>query len=224
MKIRSRAIGALLIAALALLALAPAALAQRHGEHGPRTANPSAHDIGLDWFDATQQTVAAAAYPEAVSGSDAWSISWIAAARAVGGSSDPDYATAAFAQALHDTLVQLVPSQAVALDAKLAATLATVPTGPAKDGGIAAGKTQAASVLASRQNDGLDTASVDVPFTPPSTGPGIWQPTPPAFGPYVRAGQGDGTTYLLESGDQFDPGPPPSLDSNLYRRDLAEVR
>jgi hypothetical protein len=224
MKIRSHALGALLTAAVALLVLAPSALAQRYGEHGHHAVDPSAHDIGLDWFDTTQQTVAAAAYPEAVTGSDAWSISWIAAARAVGGSSDPDYATAAFAQALHDTLAQLVPSQASALDAQLAATLASVPAGPAEDGGIAAGKTQAALVLALRQNDGLDGASVDIPWTPPSTDPGVWQPTAPAFGPATRAGQGGGTPFLLESGDQFDPGSPPSLDSKLYRRDLAEVR
>jgi hypothetical protein len=225
MKLRSRVFGGLAVAAIALMALAPAALAQRHGEHGRHAAvDPSAHDVGLHWFDLTQQTVAAAAYPEAVTGSRAWSISWIAAARAVGGSTDPDYATAAFAQALHDALVQLVPSQAAQLDAELAATLATVPFGPAKDGGIAAGKNQAALVLASRQNDGLDAASVDVPWTPPSTDPGVWQPTPSAFVPATRAGQGDGRTFLLESGDQFDPGPPPALDSRTYRRDLEEVR
>jgi hypothetical protein len=224
MKIRSHVLGALLVAVLSLWALAPSALAQRYGEHGSRTADPSAHDVGLDWFDTTQQTVAAAAYPEAVSGSDTWSISWIAAARAVGGSTDPDYATAAFAQALHDALLARVPSQAGALDSKLAATLATVPNGPSKDAGIAAGKAQAAAVLAERQNDGLDTASVDTPWTPPSTDPGVWQPTPPAYGPATRAGQGDGTPYLLASQNQFDPGPPPSLSSKLYRRDLAEVR
>ncbi|HSC20159.1 MAG TPA: hypothetical protein VLC07_00340, partial [Solirubrobacterales bacterium] len=80
-----------MVTALALLALAPAALAHRYGEHGhghQPGGDPVAHDVGLSWFDTTQQTVAAAAYPEAVSGSDAWSISWIAAARAVGGSSD----------------------------------------------------------------------------------------------------------------------------------------
>ncbi len=225
MKIRSRAVGALVLATLALLALAPAALAQRYGDHGPRHGDSGwAHDLGLDWFDTTSQTVAAAAYPEAVTGSRAWSVSWIAAARAVGGSSDRDYATAAFAQALHDTLVALVPSQASQLDAKLASTLATVPAGPAKDGGIAAGKNQAAAVLADRTDDGLDAASVDVPYTPPSTDPGVWQPTPPAFGPATRAGQGDGRPFLLESGNQFDPGPPPSLRSKTYRRDLEEVR
>jgi PAP2 superfamily len=227
MKIRSRALGGLLVAALALLVLAPAVLAQRYGEHGHghrAGVDPSDHDLGLSWFDTTQQTVAAAAYPEAISGSRAWAVSWLAAARAVGGSDDHDYATAAFAQALHDTLVDLVPSQASQLDSKLAATLATIPDGPAKDGGIAVGKQQAAAVLAERANDGLDTASLDIPWTPPSTDPGVWQPTPPGFGPATRAGQGDGTPFLLQSADQFDPGPPPSLNSKTYRRDLAEVR
>jgi hypothetical protein len=219
MKIRSRVAGGLALAATALLALVPAVVAKPN-----HTVPSSAHDLGLDWFDATNQTVAAAAYPEAISGSRAWAVSWSAAARAVGGSNDPDYATAAFAQALHDTLVGLVPSQASQLDSKLAATLATVPDGPAKDGGIAAGQNQAAQVLAERANDGLDTASLDIPFTPPSTDPGVWQPTPPGFGPATRAGQGDGTPFLLQRGDQFDPGPPPSLGSKTYRRDLAEVR
>ena len=68
----------------------------------------------------------------------------------------------------------------------LAATLATIPDGPSKDAGIAAGQGEAAQVLAERQDDGLDTASVDVPWSPPSTDPGVWQPTPPAFGPAVR--------------------------------------
>jgi hypothetical protein len=225
MKIRSRAVGGLVLAALALLAVAPAALAQRQGEHPPPHGDSAwAHDLGLDWFDATNQAVSAAAYPEAITGSRAWAVSWVAAARAVGGSTDRDYATAAFAQALHDTLVALVPSQASQLDSQLASTLATVPAGPAKGGGIAAGKQQASIVLADRADDGLDTASLDVPYTPPSTGPGVWQPTPPGFGPATRAGQGEGTPFLLQGGDQFDPGPPPSLSSRTYRRDLAEVR
>jgi hypothetical protein len=219
MKIRSRALGALVLATLAVLALTPAAGAKPH-----HVEESSAHDVGLAWFDTTSQTVAAAAYPEAVTGSRAWAISWVAAARAVGGSNDPDFATAAFAQALHDTLVSLVPSQAAQLDSQLAGTLATIPEGAAKEGGIAAGKNQAAQVLADRANDGLDAASVDVPYTPPSTDPGVWQPTPSNFGSATRAGQGDGTPFLLESGAQFDPGPPPSLDSPTYRHDLEEVR
>src|SRR5207302_9849065 len=82
---------------------------------------------------------------------------------------------------------------------------------------------KAATVLAEHQGDGTDTASVDIPYTPPPPGPGIWQPTPPTDGPAVRAGQGNARPFLLASDDQFDPGPPPSLSSPAYLGALAEV-
>jgi hypothetical protein len=180
--------------------------------------------VTLRWYDLTDQTVAAAAFPEAITQSRTWAVSWLAAARAAGVSADPDYGTAAFVQALHDTLTAQVPSQQAELDAALASTLAGVPDGQAKQAGIAAGQQQAATVLAERQGDGTDTASVDIPYTPPSPGPGIWQPTPPAYGPALRAGQGNARPFLLASNDQFDPGPPLSLSSPAYLRALAEVR
>jgi hypothetical protein len=158
-----------------------------------------------------------------VTGSNAWDISWVAAAHAVAGSRNPDYQVAALAQALHDTLVWLVPSDTFALDSDLAATLAAIPDGAAKSDGIAAGQQQAAAEIAARQNDGLDTASVDVPFTPPPPGPGVWQPTPPAYGPAVRAGEGNATAFLLTANNQFDPGPPPSLTSQTYLQSLNET-
>jgi len=65
---------------------------------------------------------------------------------------------------------------------------------------------------------------VDVPFTPPPAGPGVWQPTPPTFAPAVRAGEGNARPFLLAANDQFDPGPPPSLSSPTYLAGLAEVR
>jgi hypothetical protein len=161
-----------------------------------------------------------------VTGSRAWSVSWLAAARAVAadrGSSNSSFAIAAFAQALHDTLVAQVPSQQSQLDADLPSTLASIPDGPAKSAGIAAGQQQAAAVLAQRQGDGLDTASVDTPFTPPAPGPGVWQPTPPAFAPALRAGEGNAKSFLLEVDNQFDPGPPPSVTSQTYLQSEAET-
>jgi hypothetical protein len=139
-------------------------------------------------------------------------------------SDSTDYDLAAFAQALHDTLAAQVPSQQAQLDADLASTLAGLPNDPAKHAGIAAGGQQASEVLAGRQADGLDTASLDVPWTPSSPGPGVWQPTPPTYGPAIRAGQGNARPFLLASNDQFDPGPPPSLSSPTYLHALAEVR
>lgn len=192
--------------------------------HHSRAAQQSSSEVALQWFDITNQTVAAAAYPEPVTQSRAWSVSWLAAARAVRHRHDPRYAVAAFAQAPHDTLAAQVPAQQSQLDADLASTLAAIPDGPAKNAGIAAGKQQASTVLAERQGDGLDTASVDIQFTPARPAPGVWQPTPPAFAPAVRAGEGNAKSLLLAAGDQFDPGPPPALNSPTYLAALAEVR
>jgi hypothetical protein len=206
-------------------AFAKAGIAHLKSHGHPRNdTRAAASQVALQWYDITNQTITAAAYPEPVTQSRAWSVSWLAAARAVRHSHSPNYAVAAFAQALHDTLAAQVPSQQPQLDADLASTLAAIPGGFAKGAGIAEGKQQASAVLTERQGDGLDTASVDIPFTPPPPGPGVWQPTPPALAPAVRAGEGNARAFLLAADDQFDPGPPPSLSSHTYLASLAEVR
>ncbi|TMC08156.1 MAG: vanadium-dependent haloperoxidase [Chloroflexi bacterium] len=208
------------LALAALLVLLPAvpsaaALASPSGSRpGP----------GLQWYDITAQAVQAAALPEPITQSRVWAVSWLAADRALHDGSGQPFTAAAFVTALHDTLVALVPTQRTHLDGALASSLAGVPGGRAKDRGIAAGRREAAAVLAQRSGDGLDTASIDVPFTPPPAAPGVWQPTPPSFGPAVRAGQPRARSFLLRGNDQFRPGPPPGLDSTTYLDDLAEVR
>jgi hypothetical protein len=197
---------------------------QRHDRVDVQKAD-IASGVALHWYDVTTQTVAAAALPEPVTQSRVWAVSWLAAARALDGPGhDPSYQVAAFAQALHDTLAAQVPGQQAELDNDLAITLSEVPNSPAKQDGIAAGREQASAVLAERAGDGLDTASVDTPFATPAPGPGVWRPTPPAFAPALRAGEGYARPFLLAAGDQFDPGPPPALDSARYVADLAEVR
>jgi hypothetical protein len=210
-------------AALSVLPASPASAGQPHAGATRARAADSLTPVALQWYDITNSTITAAAFPQPVTGSNAWDISWVAAAHAVKGSRNPDYQVAALAQALHDTLVWLVPSQTSALDSDLATTLATIPDGAAKSAGIAAGQRQAAAEIAARENDGLDTASVDTPFTPPPPGPGVWQPTPPLFGSATRAGEGKATAFLLAANDQFDPGPPPSLTSTTYLQSLAET-
>jgi hypothetical protein len=216
-------IAATLSATPSAVAKVRSAHSRSNGQRG-RNAQEAIPEAALQWYDITNQTVTAATYPEPVTQSRAWAVSWLAAARAVRHSHDQRYGVAALAQALHDTLVAQVPSQQSQLDADLASTLAAIPDGLAKSAGIAAGKQQASSVLADRQGDGLDTASVDVPFTPPPPGPGVWQPTPPTFAPAVRAGEGNARTFLLAANDQFDPGPPPALNSPRYLAALSEVR
>jgi hypothetical protein len=185
---------------------------------------PADQALVLQWFDLSKQTVVAAAFPEPVTQSRTWAVSWLAAARAVEDGLGAGFQKAAFATALHDTLVAQVPGQQPQLDAALASTLAAIPAGGQKSLGIAAGQQEASKALAERAGDGLDTASVDIPYTPPPAAPGVWQPTPPTFGPAVRAGQKDGRPFLLKSNDQLRPGPPPALNSAKFLNALAEVR
>jgi hypothetical protein len=152
-----------------------------------------------------------------------WAVSWIAAARAVDEHHSPAFQTAAFATALHDALVAIVPAQAPQLDAALASTLATVPDGREKALGIATGRHEAALTLAERTGDGLDLASVNVPWTPPPAAPGVYQLTPPTFGSVVRAGIPRAHSFLLHANDEFRVGPPPSLRSHRYLRARAEI-
>ncbi|HKG03975.1 MAG TPA: vanadium-dependent haloperoxidase [Conexibacter sp.] len=231
---------ALVLATAAALLFAPDAHAHRSPAtaHAPQHRHRHHHDhwrghqatasaqttLGLQWFDLTRAAVAAAAQPEQVTQNRIWAVSWIAAARAVDEHHAPAFQTAAFATALHDALVAIVPAQAPQLDAALASTLATVPDGNAKTLGIASGRREAAQALAERAGDGLDTASVNVPWTPPAAAPGVYQPTPPTFGPVVRAGLPSARSFLLHANDELRPGPPPSLTSQRYLSALAEVR
>ncbi len=60
----------------------------------------------------------------------------------------------AIAQAAHDTLVAMFPSQRAAFDQELAEDLGDIPNGQAKTRGIALGRRAAAAILALRSNDG----------------------------------------------------------------------
>jgi hypothetical protein len=205
------------IAAITPATIAVRATAEGHGKH-------STSDLTLRWFDLTNQTVAAAAFPEQSTQGRTWAVSWLAAARAVDNGHSRSFRKAAFATALHDTLAAQVPSQSAQLDSTLDDTLSGIPDGSSKQHGIAAGKHEAAKVLAERNGDGLDTASVNAPWTSPPAAPGVYQLTPPTFGPAVRAGLGKARSFLLVHNDQFRPGAPPALDSSTYLNSLAEVR
>ncbi|MFF7655661.1 vanadium-dependent haloperoxidase [Streptomyces sp. NPDC007983] len=205
-----------LLAASALAPTAEAAPAE------PRTS------VVLDWYDTTAETIASAGAPTQVTNSRTWAVSWLAAARATrdvpAGVSRGDYQDAALASAVHSSLVALAPARTEQLDAAFRRTLEAIPDGGAEDRGVAAGERQARSVLASREGDGLDPASVIAPFTVPPAAPGVWQPTPPDHAPATQYGNRLARPFALAGPDQFRLGPPPSLDSRQYRSDLAEVR
>ena len=220
------ALVAALAAALVLLNVGHATADRGGPGSTPQRAGQTSADqaLALQWFDVTNTTVAAAGFPQPVTQTRAWAVSWLAAARAAQDGGSPSFRRAAFATALHDTLAAQVPARQSELDDSLATTLDAIPDGKQKSRGIAAGESEATAVLAERAGDGLDTASVEKPFTPPPPAPGVWQPTPPSFGPAVRFGQKDGRAFLLESNDQFRPGPPPALGSPQFLTALAEVR
>ena len=94
------------------------------------------------------------------------------------------------------------PAQAAALDAKLAASLATIPDGKAEDDGVALGRSVADQILALRQNDG---SGVVLPPYLGSTDPGKWRPTPSANLPGLLPGLADVTPFAMTSNDQFRP-------------------
>lgn len=127
---------------------------------------------------------------------------------------------AAAAAAAHGVLLNLIPSQQANLDAAYAASLAQVPDGGAKDSGITLGMTVASGILALRSTDGSNAI---VPYTPGS-GPGVWQPTPPTFGPGVFVAFATTTPFTLRSSSQFLSEGPPRLSSSEYTRDFNEVK
>jgi hypothetical protein len=101
------------------------------------------------------------------------------------------------------------------------AALAAIPSGPAKDGGIATGIRAADAMIEDRLNDGRFSA-----FRFPGTlsGPGQWRPTPPAFINDPGAWLKDVRPFLLRSSTQFQTRGPNALNSAKYAAELAEVR
>ena len=133
----------------------------------------------------------------------------------------PSSEEAAAAQAAHDVLVNYFPAQQTNLDADLQASLAAIPDGPAKINGEAAGTAAAAAIVALRSNDG---SSPDISYPGP-TNPGVgqWRPTPTAFAPGINEQWGSVTPFVLASGRQFRPPPPPTVGSWNYNLALQTV-
>ena len=121
--------------------------------------------------------------------------------------------------AAHNVLTALFPGQAAALGCHRAASLAAEGLTEA-DPGIEIGEDVAAAILSIAASDG--SGSAQFPYTAPGAGnPGVWVPVDarPASAP----GWGSVTPWVLRSGSQFRPDPPPALDSERYARDFNEV-
>ena len=125
---------------------------------------------------------------------------------------------AAVATAAHHVLLHYFPAQQADLDTDYYNAMAVIPDGPAKTAGMEIGAEAAAEIIALRQNDGLNVSNG---FTMPALGPGVWQL--PAGASPLTPWLADMQPFMLESPDQFRPGPPPSLSSDEWARDYNEV-
>jgi hypothetical protein len=125
---------------------------------------------------------------------------------------------AAVATAAHKVLTHYFPLQQAELDAKYLASMAIIPDGAPKAAGIEVGNATADELIALRAGDGLNA---DIGFTMPAPGPGVWQ-LPTGANPLVPW-MSQMQPFLLESADQFRPGPPPALGSPEWAADYNEV-
>ncbi len=132
----------------------------------------------------------------------------------------PTSAAAAAAAAAHKILETYSPYARSALDTSLARSLAAIADGTAKTNGIAFGERAAQNIIDLRADDGRNAPIL---FTK-SPAPGVWRPTPPALLPMAVPWLGQVTPLLVRSATQFAPPPPPTLTSQRYTTDFAEVK
>jgi hypothetical protein len=131
-------------------------------------------------------------------------------------------AEAAAVAAAHGVLKSYLPASAAALDAARAASLAPMPDGSAKAGGIATGEAAATAMIMARLNDGSSPPQFSVPA---SSDPGVWQLTPscPAAGG-VNLHWRNVVPFGIANAEDFWADPPPALTSARYTKDYNEVK
>ncbi len=142
------------------------------------------------------------------------------------GASKKTSRAAAVAQAAHDTLAVLFPSQKAAFAAALATDLAAIPAGPKKDTGILLGHTAALVSLGLCYNDGssLPEPRLGVDYTV-SDQPGHWRQDPIAQQPIALGAQWNKVRpFMMTTASQFRLPPPPALDSAEYATAYEEVK
>jgi hypothetical protein len=123
---------------------------------------------------------------------------------------------AAAAAAAHAVLMSLYPDQKPKLDEALQASLGSVAELDARSKGVELGKKAAAGIIALRADDGVDAAESYRPFTQA----GVYVPT--ALPAEIISG--NIKPWVMERGSQFRAQPPPALDSEVWTRDVNEIR
>jgi membrane-associated phospholipid phosphatase len=128
---------------------------------------------------------------------------------------------AAADQAAHDVLSALYPALKSGPDQMLASELAAIPDTRRKQQGIRVGEIVAKRLIGIRSSDG--SAATPPPFVAGNQ-PGDYRPTPPKFPAPVFTNWGSVTPFVLDSGRQFRPAPPPPITSRAYARALNQVK
>ena len=127
---------------------------------------------------------------------------------------------AAAATAAYRVLTNIVPAQQATLAARYAASLAPIPDGSAKRGGIAVGEAAAWAMIAARTEDGRFG-----PYRfPVRADPGGWRPVLPDFVNDPNAWVKDVDPFLGKDPEQFRSHGPYDLDSRRYAREFEEVK
>jgi vanadium-dependent haloperoxidase-like protein len=132
----------------------------------------------------------------------------------------------AVAQAAHDTLVALFPSQQSNFDTELAQELKLIKDGRAKNNGIDVGRRAAAAILQLRANDGSEHAEprVGADFIT-SEDPGKWRQDPVSRIPLALGARwAEVKPFIMKSANQFRVPVPPALDSPEYAAAFDEVK
>ena len=133
---------------------------------------------------------------------------------------------AAVAEAAHDTLVALYPSQTPTFDSELANNLLQIKDKNAKANGIDLGQRAAAAILAMRTDDGSE-------FPEPAVGvdyftsdlAGHWRQDPISLIPLaLGAHWGECKPFVIQSTDQFRVPAPPPMTSAEYAAAYNEVK
>ena len=114
----------------------------------------------------------------------------------------------------------MVPAQRNAFDDAYKAIIEKIPDGGAKERGVVFGGEVARAFLEVRSNDGM---SATAEHKPP-TGPGQWQPTPPAKAPMAAPQLANVLPFTTKKFDFLKVEGPPALDSAAYAQDIDEIR
>src|SRR4030095_9898252 len=134
---------------------------------------------------------------------------------------------AAIAQAAHDTLAALFPSQAASFDVQMAADMAKIPNRKAKSNGMDLGRRASTAILTLRASDGSqDLEELFGTEYLPDAGANKWRQDPISDIP-IALGSRWGelvAPFVLTSADQFSIPPPPAAGSPDFIAAFDEVK